>query len=58
MKRYKINYIALTSALLLLIFALVFAKIIPGGDTLKYIILILMTSIALISWFLKPKKKH
>jgi len=58
MKRYKINYFSLSGGILLFLYALVFAKIIPGGDTLKYIILILITSIALISWFIKPKKKR
>ncbi|MFK5889228.1 MAG: hypothetical protein QM486_00680 [Flavobacteriaceae bacterium] len=58
MKRYKINYLALTSGLLLLIFALVFADIIPGGETLQYIIIIVSFTLSLISRFFKLKKKH
>jgi len=58
MKKYKVNYYALTAGILLFIFALTFAKIIPGGETLQLILIILMFSLALISRFFKPKKKH
>ena len=56
MKKFKINYLSLISAVLLLIFALVFAKIIPGGKTLQLVIIIVMFAILLFMRFFKKRK--
>jgi len=57
MKRYKINYLSLTAAILLFIFALVFAKIIPGGKILQDIIIAVMFAVVLITRFYSKKTK-
>jgi len=58
MKKYKINYFSLAAGVLLFVFALVFAKIIPGGQTLQYIIIIVMFALTLIARFFKLRKKY
>jgi len=57
MKKYKVNYYALTAGILLFIFALVFAKIIPGGKILQYIIIVVMFAVVLITRFYSKKTK-
>jgi len=55
MKKYKVNYYALASGILLFIFALVFAKIIPGGETLQYVIIIVSFVLAMVARFYKKQ---
>jgi|FLOH01.1.fsa_nt_gi hypothetical protein len=58
MKKYKINFLSLVSAIFLFVFALVYAEIIPGGSTAQYVIVFLSSLLILINLSIKVFKKR
>lgn len=56
MKKYKVNYPLLAAGVLLFIVALTFTEIIPGGETLRLVIMTIPPLI-LVSNFYKKKNK-